>query len=148
MKESRKIAFMPNENNILDTVVQQSIKEHLEIIELLSSLEQEIETHSSESINTFNRTFDILRKKAKCTDQTLLEQLNTSVISDSTTQLLNKRRSLQIDILNLLQMTIPRANSVKSLMANEIQSVKKGRTALNGYRNLYCHHGGIVNKAS
>ena len=139
---------MANENNKLASVIQQSIKEHIKMVEFLSSLEQQIETHSSESINTFNKTFDILRKKTKRTDQTLLEQLNTSIVSSSITQLLIKRRSLQIDILNLLQMTIPRANSVKSLMANEIQSVKKGRTALNGYRNLYYRHGGIVNKAS
>ncbi|MEA3469212.1 MAG: hypothetical protein U9R57_13445, partial [Thermodesulfobacteriota bacterium] len=82
------------------------------------------------------------------TDQKLIEQVKLSGrFSDSITRSLDQLELLQKEIVLLLQETLPRANSLKSLMASEIHSIKNGRKALNGYKIQEYHQGRIVNSA-
>ncbi len=71
-----------------------------------------------------------------------------AVFTENITQLLGQRQLLQREILDILGETVSKASSVKSLMANEMQSVKKGRMALNGYKNQSDRQGRIVNRTS
>ena len=50
-------------------------------------------------------------------------------------------------MLGLIGETVPKADSVKSLLANEMQTLKHGKKALNGYKSQQGQYGRIVNKA-
>lgn len=126
----------------------QSLDEHSEMLEMLESLQQKMDTHSLAYIEKFNTAFYALQQQSQATDKKLFEQLDQKGISEENRQQLDRRNSMQQDILDLLKKTIPMATTAKTLMASEIQTVKDGRKALSGYRNMANNQGKIVNRAS
>lgn len=131
-----------------DALVQQSLKQYGQILELLRSLSQYLEAHNTENIQQFNRTFSILHCEAQSIDQKLMERLQETSIPPSINTYLSRRKELQENILQLLKETLPKANGVKTLLASEMVSIKNGRRAMSGYNNSIVTHGRIVNKRS
>ncbi len=133
-------------NTVVDALMLQSLDEHFEILGMLKSLQQEIDMHSLAYIEKFNTRFYLLQQQSRETDKKLFEQLPRQDIPENIGQQLDRRKSMQQDILDLLKKTVPKANSVKSLMASEIQDIKHGRKALNGYKTQTNHQGKILNR--
>ena len=136
------------ETNPLESLAQHSLKQHIDMIELLRPLQRQLETPSLNTVKQFNSIYGAFQRKIKTTDKALIQQLEMAVFTENLTQLLGQRQLLQREILDILKQTVSKASSVKSLMANEIQSVKNGRKALNGYKNQSDQHGRIVNRTS
>ena len=132
----------------LDAMVQHSIRQHIDLIDLLWPLQQQLESPSLDAITKFNTVFSTLQQEIEIFDRELEKQLKMATIPDHIEQLLDRRQSLQQEILHVLKHTVPKACSVKSLMASEIQSVKNGRKALNGYKTQSENQGRIVNRIS
>ena len=132
----------------LDAMVQHSIRQHIDLIDLLWPLQQQLESPSLDAITKFNSVFSTLQQEIEILDRELEKQLKMATIPDHIEQLLDRRQSLQQEILHVLKHTVPKACSVKSLMASEIQSVKNGRKALNGYKTQSENQGRIVNRIS
>ncbi len=132
----------------LESLAQQSLKEHIDMIALLRPLQQQLETPSLNTVKQFNSIYSVFQRKIKTTDNALIQKLEMAVFTENITQLLGQRQLLQREILDILGETVSKASSVKSLMANEMQSVKKGRMALNGYKNQSDRQGRIVNRTS
>lgn len=132
----------------LESLAQHSLKQHIDMIELLRPLQQQLETPSLNTVKQFNSIYSAFQRKIKTTDKALIQQLEMSVFTENITRLLGQRQLLQREILDILGQTVTKASSVKSLMANEMQSVKNGRVALNGYKNQSDRHGRIVNRTS
>jgi len=137
-----------DEGNILEMLQQKSLEQQLDMIGLLKSLSHTIDDHSSDHIDEFNTRFSTLQQETQETDKALLHELSLVEYSDITEQFLSKKGALQKEITHLLEVVVPKANSVKSLMASEINAVKIGRKALSGYKKSEDHQGKIVNKAS
>jgi len=136
------------EINTLDSLAQQSLRQHADMVEILRPLPQQLESPSLDTITKFNLIFATLQQEIEIIDKKLNEQLKLATVPEKITQLLGRRKSLQEEILHMLKHTVPKASSVKSLMASEIQSVKKGRKALSGYRMQSDSQGLIVNRTS
>ena len=132
----------------LESLAQHSLKQHIDMIELLRPLQQQLETPSLNTVKQFNSIYSAFQRKIKTTDKALIQQLEMSVFTENITRLLGQRQLLQREILDILGQTVSKASSVKSLMASEMQSVKNGRVALNGYKNQSDRHGRIVNSTS
>ncbi len=135
-------------NSEVETLILQSLKEHSEMLAMLKALQREIDTHSVAYLEQFNTNYHTLQQQSQGTDNKLFKQLDLEGISKNIRQQLDHRKSMQQDILDLLKKTVPRANIAKTLMASEIQSIQKGRTALSGYKSQLNNQGKIVNRAS
>ena len=135
------------ENNSVDELIEHSLQQQLEMLDMLKSLTQHIEIHSLPHIEKFNTCFHELQQASQHTDKQLLEQSGIAGIPEYLQEQFEQRDLLQHEILRLLKETLPKAKSVKSLMANEIQTVKKGRNALNGYKAQEGKQGRVVNKS-
>ena len=132
----------------LESLTQHSIRQHIEMVELLRPLQRQLEAPSHETVTRFNILFNSMQREMKITDKQLVEQLKLAVFPINITQLLGRRQLLQKEILQMLKQTSSRAGSVKSLMADEIRSVKNGRKALSGYKIQPERQGKIVNRTS
>lgn len=132
----------------LDLLAQHSLRQHVDMVELLRPLQQQLESPSLDTITKFNLVFGTLQQEIEIIDKKLIEQLKSAPVPENITQLLNRRKLLQQEILRMLKHTVPKASSVKSLMASEVQSVKNGRKALNGYKMQSDSQGLIVNRIS
>ncbi len=131
----------------LDALVVRSINQYTEMIGLLGDLQKQISGNSSDSIEKFNSTFSSLQNQMQQTDQYVNERHNQSEIAGTTQHLLAKRYDLQLKMLNLLkESVVPKATSVKSLLASEMQSLKFGRRAINGYKTVSDNQGRIINR--
>jgi hypothetical protein len=133
---------------IIENLIRNSLEQQLSMIHLLESLSQQMDAQSLGVVEKFNTGFPVLQQETQKTDDMLIKQLGSTDIPDHIRQLLKQRNSLQNDILTLLKKIVPKAVSVKSLMASEIRSIKNGRQALSGYKNQTDHQGKIVNRAS
>ncbi len=122
------------EIDTLDLLAQRSLRQHADMVELLRPLQQQLESPSLDTITKFNLVFSALQQEIEIIDKKLIEQLKSAAVPENIAQLLGLRKSLQQEILHMLKHTVPKASSVKSLMASEIKSVKNGRKALNGYK--------------
>jgi len=132
----------------LESLTQHSIRQHIEMVELLRPLQRQLEAPSHETVTRFNILFNSMQREMKITDKQLVEQLKLAVFPINITQLFGRRQLLQKEILQMLKQTSSRAGSVKSLMADEIRSVKNGRKALSGYKIQPERQGKIVNRTS
>lgn len=135
------------DNNTLELLCRQSLRQYREMVLLLQSLQGNLQDQSSGSVIQFNVTFVELQNQIQQTDQEVAEQLNLQPESTNIVAFLNHRKELQEDMLGLIGETVPKADSVKSLLANEMQAVKHGKKALNGYKSQQEQYGRIVNKA-
>jgi hypothetical protein len=136
------------ETSTLDSLAERSLQQQILMAKMLQPLPMELETSSLETITKFNVNFRTLQQEIKITDKKLMQHLKTAAIPDRIIPLLDQRQSLQREILQMLKHTIPKAGSVKSLMASEIQSVKNGRRALSGYKVQAEPQGKIVSRTS
>ena len=137
------------ENEKLAALAVQSVQQQEEMLTLLGKLQQQLvigSTGSTSSIENLNQLFSTLQVKIKQTDLQLTAQLLESDITDATRQLLAGRTTLQEHIVSLINETMPKARSIKSLLASEMQSLKAGRRALSGYKNVSERQGSIINR--
>jgi len=143
-----KAIMQSTDMETLDLLVQRSLQQYGEMFELLQTRGQQLDCHSTDHIQDFNETFTVLQKVAKRTDQKLLEKLKAAEFTESIAGKLARREEMQEKILVLLKETASRANSVKSLLASELQSIKHGRKALSGYKTNPDQQGRLLNKRS
>ena len=137
------------ENEIVTALVVQSLQQQEEMSGLLGELQQQLALGANSptnSIENFNTLFSTLQGKMNETDQQLTAQLRGFDIPDTTRQLLVKRKNMQEANVRLLKEAVPKARSVTSLLASEMQSLKAGRRALGGYKNVSDRQGSIINR--
>ncbi len=132
----------------LDMLIHNSLKYYCDIKALLNDLKHELEINSADRIQQLVVEFTEIKKKSQITDNLLLSEVDEAQVSSNTAEMLEQLRIVQTDILVLIQQTIPRANTVKSFLANEILAIKNGRNAMTGYRSKSGKQGRIVNKIS
>jgi len=120
--------------NTIDLLLQRSLEQYGEIYELLQTIGPKLDTHLIDHIRKFDETLGGLQKMVQRTDQQLDEKLEVVEVPEIIVEPLARRKVLQEKILVLLKETVSRANSAKSLLASEMQSLKHGRKALNGYK--------------
>jgi len=134
------------EHETLETLAIQSIDQQEAMIGLLGELHHQLLTQCTDSIEKFNAKFTDLQIKTQQTDLYLVEELSHLDINEKIRQLIARRRDLQKQIVQLLNGSLPKARNIKSLLASEMQSLKAGRRAMNGYKNGSERQGTIINR--
>jgi hypothetical protein len=131
----------------IDSLAEQSIKEHEEMSSLLSRLQGQLTANSLDSIKEFNQSFTSLQSRVQFTDIKLNRLLNQAEILPATQELLDKRLNLQAQVLGQLKEALAPATKIKSLLASEMNTISKGRTAISGYRSNAKKQGRIVSNS-
>ena len=134
------------DNNTLELLYRRSLRQYQEMVTLLHSLGGDLQDQSVGYFIQFNMTFAELQNQIQQTDLEVTQQLNSQLDRANITILWNRREELRMEVLGLIRETIPKANSVKSLLANEMQMVKQGKKALGGYKSQQGKGGRIINK--
>lgn len=128
-------------------LIDQSLQNYTEMREMLKRLQCSFENRSTEELTDFNSSFSVLRENAERIDKRLFENIEFSRLPEQLGQLFEQRKIIIKEIMELLQITLPQANRVKSLLAAEMTSVGSGRKALGGYKPGVENQGRIINKA-
>lgn len=123
----------------LEQLIHTSLQQLKQMHELVVSLAEKLENHSSSSVTRFNSQFCTLQQQAQHTDKLLEKSLENTRLDSEILLLLEQRRTLQKQILTALKHVLPQANSLKTLLRSEMQAVKQGRNALNGYNTCAEH---------
>jgi len=132
----------------LELLVRRSLEQYGEIYQLLKMVGSNLGSQLSDDIKKFDETLSGLQRQTQETDRQLTDQLKGLGISETLAEPLARRTELQERILVLLKETATRAHCVKSLLVNEMQSLKQGRKALTGYKTNSDYQGRIINKTS
>lgn len=136
------------EDNNFNKLLEHSLQQYREMLDMLKSMTQHIEVQSLPHIEKFNTCFHELQQASQQTDTLLQDQVMVKGVPEHLQKHIDHRKVLQQEIVALLQETLPKAKSIKSLMASEMQTLIKGRTALSGYKVQGKRQGRIVNKIS
>ena len=136
------------EDNNISKLLEHSLQQYHEMLNMLKSMTQHIEAQSLPPIEKFNICFHELQQASQQTDTLLQDQVMVKGVPEHLQKHVEDRKLLQQEIVALLQEALPKAKSIKSLMASEMQTLIKGRTALSGYKMQEKHQGRIVNKTS
>jgi hypothetical protein len=132
----------------LDLLVRKSLEQYHEIYDMLKLVGPNLDSQLSNHIKKINEALGGMQKLAQETDRELTDLLRAIGISETVAEPLARRTKLQEKILVLLKETAVKANIVKSLLASEMQSLKKGRKAMDGYKTISDYQGRIIAKTS
>lgn len=132
----------------LELLVRESLEQYHEIYDMLRLVGPNLDSQLRDHVKKLDETLGGIQKRAQETDRKLTDQLRVMGISETVAEPLARRTELQEKILVLLKETAARANSVKSLLASEMQSLKQGRKALAGYKTISDYQGRIIAKTS
>ena len=103
------------ENNTVELLCQESLRQYREMVVLLQSLQGNLQAQSAGSVSQFNLTFAELQNQIQQTDLEIAQQLNLQPDSTNIVAFLNQRKELQEEMLGLIGETVPKANNVKFL---------------------------------
>ena len=132
----------------LNTLIAESVDQYTEMRVLLLRLESELENSSASGIAQLVSQFNMLCSDTRNKDRIITHELTSQGVNEIIYQQLESRRNLQAEIISLIEKNLPKANTVKSLYAEEVNSLKKGRKAMNGYKNNSGDLGRIINNSS
>ena len=132
----------------LDTLIDDSLMDYLKMKDLLVQLSSQLENNATEKAADLLTKFNSLSKETRKSDSRLIKNFKTAAASENISEKLIELRALQEEVVSLIQKTVLRANSIKSLLANEFLSIKTGRKAMTGYKSKSDSHGRIVNRSS
>ncbi len=131
-----------------EALLSQSIHEYAEILEFLQKMDEEIGTASPEGLLELGESLAQLQNHAAETDQVLLMQLSKhSALAETMQPLLDRREQIMKEILFLNGRITEKASGVKSLIAHEMEKLRTGLSALNGYKQQQNNQGRIVDRA-
>lgn len=137
-----------SDQTTLELLIAQSLAQYGEIYDLLKVEGPNIDSQLSDGIIKFDEALGGLQNLAQQTDRQLTDQLKIMGFSETIEGSLARRKELQGKVLVLLKETANRANSVKSLLASEMQCIRQGRKALTGYKTNSDYQGRIIDKTS
>lgn len=139
---------MHTDMTTLELLVRESLEQYHEIYDTLKLVGPNLDSQLRDHIKNLDDTLGGKQKRAQETDRELTDQLRVMGISETIVEPLARRAELQEKILILLKETAAKANSVKSLLASEMQTLKQGRKALTGYKTISTYQGRILAKTS
>lgn len=132
----------------VELLLEESIRQYEDMHEQLLGMKLHLDGGSVDRVASLLDEFNRLGAAAREHDRLVEEQLNRAPLTEALQQKLKQRQALQADIVKLIEKTVSKAGTVKSYLANEFQSLKKGRAAIRGYRSGTSRHGRIVNRSS
>lgn len=132
----------------LKTLIAESVDHYTEMRVVLLQLEVELENGSASGIEELVSQFNLLCSKSRKMDRIIYNMLALHSTFETCNEQLECRRILQAEIVSLIKKNLPKANSIKSILADEVDSLKMGRKAMNGYKQNGDALGRIVNQSS
>ena len=118
---------------MLHSLIRTSLQQLEDMQQLIDALSADVSGGDYQNVVQFNCHFAQLHDQARVTDSQISEKLEGSEQDDETLQLLDRRRNLQNNMLTSLKKVLSKANSLKSLLRSEMDSISRGRCALKGY---------------
>ncbi len=132
----------------INSLLDESIIQYSEMREVLTEIKCRLDGSAVGHITLLLDRFNQLGEDARVLDLQLARQFDSFDQSVHVTRKVEQKKNLQADILTLIAQTVPKAENVKSILAGEIQSIRRGRNAMSGYKSGSLNQGCIVNKSS
>jgi hypothetical protein len=132
-----------------ETILLQSIQQYERILSFLQKMDTEVGTASPSTVLEFSKILQELQTIASQTDQILLTEISKQSMQTETMEsLLRKREYVVKEILALNESIKAKAIGIKSLLGHEMETLRNGISALDGYRQQQHNQGRIVNSTS
>lgn len=129
-------------------IFQKSCLKTQEMIDLMVVLQEALSASRTGILADGGKQLHILQKEIKEIDLAIEKRLgNGSPLSTAENHALAEKTKLRKEILKLNQILIPKITNIKSTLASEMSSLKKGRTALKGYGDNSINGGKLINKS-
>lgn len=132
----------------VESLLDESIRQYDEVHELLLRLKKYLDVGAIDRVAGLLDEFNRMSAVARQQDSIIEEHLKVVQLTETLLEKLSQRQDLITVIVKLIEQTVSKAGTVKSCLASEFQSLKKGRAAIRGYRSGVSHHGRIVNRSS
>lgn len=132
----------------LEMLLEYSLQQYESLKGILKQIERGLKKDINGKIAELTKRYIELEKQCRATDSQMTALFDDKDPSSHVMELLQKRGEVQKDIIQLIEEVIPEATRVKSFLASEFETIKKGRNALSGYKSNTSNHGRIVNRSS
>ncbi|MEE4240273.1 MAG: hypothetical protein V2I36_02330 [Desulfopila sp.] len=136
------------ERTTIDALLEESLKQYSQMREVLREMKSQLDGHSVGHISLLLDRFNQLSGDARKIDLEIAKHLGISGEAERLKEKIEEKVQLQADILSLIEQTVPKAASVKAILAGEIHTVSRGRRAISGYKSGSSSQGRIVNRSS
>ncbi|MBL4902509.1 hypothetical protein JYT85_00400 [Desulfocapsa sp. AH-315-G09] len=138
---------MEHNTNQLDSFLETSIDQYTEILVLMESITQTTTCPCMEKITLTSEQILEKQKAATETDKKLLDLLANTPVKMMDNKKIKKRTDLVQQVLKQNTLITPKITTIKALMENELQQIKKGRFAMKGYQQTEIQHGSNLNNS-
>ena len=129
----------------LQSIIQTSIEQYTDIIQLMESITHAARNLSLEELSKISNQILSKQETATATDKQLLPLLEASSMPIANNKGFVKRMELIERVVHLNRLITPKLTNIKSLMKSELQQVKQGRFAIKGYQQTEIKHGKNLN---
>lgn len=132
----------------LYNLAQKSLRQYKKLKSTLEELEGSL--NAEYSVNSINliTLYRELDKDCRLLDKQIGQYVNDHPLPEELEDVFSQRRELQVEVFQLIETTLPKAKQIRSVLANEFQSVKRGRNAVSGYKSDSARQGRIINRSS
>lgn len=129
-------------------IFQESCSKTREVFDLIMVLQQGLGASKKAVFVDGCKRLGVLHNEMEQMDLELEKQIkNGPPLSAKENEILLEKGRLQREIVELNRVLIPKVNNIKSALAAEMVSLKKGRTALKGYGENAKGPGRVINKS-
>ncbi len=136
---------MKHNTNQLHFILQTSIDQYIEILQLMEAIIQTKKSLSIAELTVTGQQIVNKQKMATETDKNLLALLAESSAEMIDNKRIAERTELLKQVLQLNKSITPKLTNLKSLMGSELQQIKNGRFAMKGYQQTPIKHGRNLN---
>ncbi len=136
---------MKHNTNQLHFILQTSIDQYTEILQLMEAIIQTKKSLSIAELTVTGQQIVNKQKTATETDKNLLALLAESSAEMIDNKRIAERTELLKQVLQLNKSITPKLTNLKSLMGSELQQIKNGRFAMKGYQQTPIKHGRNLN---
>ncbi len=136
---------MKHNTNQLHFILQTSIDQYTEILQLMEAIIQTKKSLSIAELTVTGQQIVNKQKTAAETDKNLLALLAESSAEMIDNKRIAERTELLKQVLQLNKSITPKLTNLKSLMGSELQQIKNGRFAMKGYQQTPIKHGRNLN---
>lgn len=136
----------PTQSKELSHLLDISIIQYTTILKLLTTIAKAQGNNRTSEISSTGIALFNKQKVAAKTDKNLMQVLNTYPEGLKEARL-RERSQLIKDIITINKHITPKFKDMKILMFNELQQIKTGRTAIQGYQQTERKQGKNINNA-
>ncbi len=130
----------------ISTILDTSINEYSNILNLMQNLARKRNSDQTSEISAVSITLFKKQQTAAESDQNLMQILSNYPDALKNHRIKERARIIK-EIISLNKIITPKFEAIKSLLFDELQQLKKGRSAIQGYHQVRQKQGRNINNA-